>query len=139
MGGVKHSGVGREFGQEGLEPFVELKSIGIPQQAADLLPDPGIHPGSSPPGAPVGACWRRVGTRLAAQATAAPAVDLHLRQHIACVVSRVCYWSLRHEGPVCTPVPPISVKDVAVTAPRELASWFVRRTSAAQNSTRSSN
>ena len=40
MGGIKHSGVGREFGQEGLEPFVELKSIGIPQQAAESLTDP---------------------------------------------------------------------------------------------------
>ena len=37
MGGVKYSGVGREFGQEGLEPFVELKSIGIPQAAVDSL------------------------------------------------------------------------------------------------------
>jgi aldehyde dehydrogenase (NAD+) len=29
MGGVKSSGLGREFGPEGLEPFVELKSIGL--------------------------------------------------------------------------------------------------------------
>jgi len=35
MGGVKSSGVGREFGPEGLDPFVELKSIGIPAQLAD--------------------------------------------------------------------------------------------------------
>ena len=30
MGGVKYSGLGREFGPEGLDPFVELKSIGLP-------------------------------------------------------------------------------------------------------------
>ena len=35
MGGVKYSGVGREFGPEGLDPFVELKSIGIPRDFMD--------------------------------------------------------------------------------------------------------
>jgi aldehyde dehydrogenase (NAD+) len=35
MGGVKRSGLGREFGPEGLEPFVELKSVGLgPQDVA---------------------------------------------------------------------------------------------------------
>jgi betaine-aldehyde dehydrogenase len=37
MGGVKHSGLGREFGPEGLEPFVEIKSIGISQDVAASL------------------------------------------------------------------------------------------------------
>ncbi|TDO51588.1 betaine-aldehyde dehydrogenase [Kribbella sp. VKM Ac-2527] len=37
MGGVKYSGLGREFGPEGLDPFVELKSIGIPPAIADAL------------------------------------------------------------------------------------------------------
>ncbi|MFF4357684.1 aldehyde dehydrogenase [Streptomyces sp. NPDC001604] len=37
MGGVKYSGVGREFGREGLDPFVELKSIGVPPAIADSL------------------------------------------------------------------------------------------------------
>lgn len=37
MGGVKWSGVGREFGPEGLEPFVETKSIGVTQEVADML------------------------------------------------------------------------------------------------------
>lgn len=37
MGGVKYSGLGREFGREGLDPFVELKSIGISPAIADSL------------------------------------------------------------------------------------------------------
>ena len=37
MGGVKYSGLGREFGPEGLDPFVELKSIGISADLADAL------------------------------------------------------------------------------------------------------
>ncbi|MEZ2392020.1 aldehyde dehydrogenase [bacterium RCC_150] len=37
MGGVKYSGLGREFGPEGLDPFVELKSIGISPAVADSL------------------------------------------------------------------------------------------------------
>ena len=37
MGGVKYSGLGREFGHEGLEPFVELKSIGIAEDVAAAL------------------------------------------------------------------------------------------------------
>ena len=37
MGGVKYSGLGREFGPEGLEPFVELKSIGIAEDVAAAL------------------------------------------------------------------------------------------------------
>jgi aldehyde dehydrogenase (NAD+) len=35
MGGVKNSGVGREFGPEGLEPFLETMSIGLPDDATD--------------------------------------------------------------------------------------------------------
>ncbi len=38
MGGVKFSGVGREFGREGLDPFVETKSIGIADEVAASLP-----------------------------------------------------------------------------------------------------
>jgi aldehyde dehydrogenase (NAD+) len=37
MGGVKTSGLGREFGPEGLDPFVEIKSIGIPADVAEGL------------------------------------------------------------------------------------------------------
>ena len=37
MGGVKWSGIGREFGPEGLEPFVEIKAIGISADLADEL------------------------------------------------------------------------------------------------------
>ncbi|TDO51674.1 acyl-CoA reductase-like NAD-dependent aldehyde dehydrogenase [Kribbella sp. VKM Ac-2527] len=37
MGGVKASGLGREFGPEGLEPFVETKAIGIPADLAVAL------------------------------------------------------------------------------------------------------
>lgn len=37
MGGVKSSGIGREFGPEGLDPFVETKAVGIPADLADLL------------------------------------------------------------------------------------------------------
>lgn len=37
FGGVKQSGIGREAGWEGFEPYVELKSIGIPKDYADVL------------------------------------------------------------------------------------------------------
>jgi betaine-aldehyde dehydrogenase len=37
MGGIKYSGVGREFGPEGLDPFVEIKSIGLPLDIAATL------------------------------------------------------------------------------------------------------
>jgi betaine-aldehyde dehydrogenase len=37
MGGVKWSGIGREFGPEGLEPFVETKAVGISSTLADRL------------------------------------------------------------------------------------------------------
>ena len=37
MGGVKHSGLGREFGPEGLDAFVETKSIGLAKEVADSL------------------------------------------------------------------------------------------------------
>jgi betaine-aldehyde dehydrogenase len=37
MGGVKSSGLGREFGPEGLDPFIELQSIGLPLSVADQL------------------------------------------------------------------------------------------------------
>ncbi len=37
FGGVKESGTGRENGWEGFEPYVELKSIGIPKDYADSL------------------------------------------------------------------------------------------------------
>jgi aldehyde dehydrogenase (NAD+) len=37
MGGVKYSGLGREFGPEGLDPFVELKSIGLPNDFVDPM------------------------------------------------------------------------------------------------------
>ncbi|MGI5423859.1 aldehyde dehydrogenase [Streptomyces sp. CA-179760] len=37
MGGVKYSGLGREFGPEGIDPFVELKSIGISSAIAESL------------------------------------------------------------------------------------------------------
>ena len=37
MGGVKWSGIGREFGPEGLEPFVEIKAVGISSTLADRL------------------------------------------------------------------------------------------------------
>jgi aldehyde dehydrogenase (NAD+) len=49
MGGVKSSGLGREFGPEGLEPFVELKSIGLPPELASL---DGASLGYSGEGAP---------------------------------------------------------------------------------------
>jgi betaine-aldehyde dehydrogenase len=35
FGGVKDSGMGRESGWEGFEPYVELKSIGLPKDYAD--------------------------------------------------------------------------------------------------------
>ncbi|MBF9032663.1 aldehyde dehydrogenase family protein [Rhodobacterales bacterium HKCCE2091] len=37
FGGVKESGIGRESGREGFEPYVEIKSIGIPKDYADSL------------------------------------------------------------------------------------------------------
>ncbi len=37
MGGIKYSGLGREFGPEGLDAFVELKAIGISKELADSL------------------------------------------------------------------------------------------------------
>ncbi|QSE86095.1 aldehyde dehydrogenase [Rhodococcus koreensis] len=37
MGGVKYSGLGREFGKEGIDPFIEFKSIGIPAETAATL------------------------------------------------------------------------------------------------------
>jgi aldehyde dehydrogenase (NAD+) len=37
FGGVKESGIGRESGWEGFEPYVELKSIGVPKDYADSL------------------------------------------------------------------------------------------------------
>ncbi|MDR7161938.1 betaine-aldehyde dehydrogenase [Arthrobacter sp. BE255] len=37
MGGVKQSGIGREFGPEGIDAYIELKSIGIPKELADSL------------------------------------------------------------------------------------------------------
>src|SRR5947199_292125 len=40
MGGVKLSGLGREYGPEGFDAFVEIKSIGVPQCLADALERP---------------------------------------------------------------------------------------------------
>ena len=37
MGGVKFSGLGREFGPEGIDPFIEFKSIGISAEVAQSL------------------------------------------------------------------------------------------------------
>lgn len=37
FGGVKESGIGRESGWEGFEPYVELKSIGVPKDYADRI------------------------------------------------------------------------------------------------------
>jgi acyl-CoA reductase-like NAD-dependent aldehyde dehydrogenase len=37
MGGVKMSGIGREFAQEGLDSYVEFKSVGIPPDLAATL------------------------------------------------------------------------------------------------------
>jgi aldehyde dehydrogenase (NAD+) len=37
FGGVKDSGTGRESGWEGFEPYVELKSIGVPKDYADTI------------------------------------------------------------------------------------------------------
>jgi len=37
IGGVKDSGIGREGGKEGFEPYTELKSIGLPKAYADKL------------------------------------------------------------------------------------------------------
>jgi len=37
MGGVKHSGLGREFGPEGIDPFVEYKVVGLADDVAAIL------------------------------------------------------------------------------------------------------
>jgi betaine-aldehyde dehydrogenase len=37
FGGVKESGIGRESGWEGFEPYIELKSIGVPKDYADRI------------------------------------------------------------------------------------------------------
>ena len=37
MGGYKCSGIGREAGYEGFDPYVELKSIGVPSELADTI------------------------------------------------------------------------------------------------------
>lgn len=37
IGGVKESGIGREGGAEGFEPYTELKSIGLPKEYADKM------------------------------------------------------------------------------------------------------
>jgi len=37
MGGVKNSGLGREFGPEGLDPFLEPMVIGLPAEATDAI------------------------------------------------------------------------------------------------------
>ena len=37
IGGVKDSGIGREGGREGFEPYLEVKSIGLPKAYADGL------------------------------------------------------------------------------------------------------
>jgi aldehyde dehydrogenase (NAD+) len=39
FGGFKESGVGREFGPEGLETFLEMKSIGLPAGYTPTLPN----------------------------------------------------------------------------------------------------
>jgi aldehyde dehydrogenase (NAD+) len=38
LGGVKSSGLGREFGPEGLEPFVETKAVGLAGDVAAAMP-----------------------------------------------------------------------------------------------------
>jgi acyl-CoA reductase-like NAD-dependent aldehyde dehydrogenase len=37
MGGFKQSGIGREFGPEAIDSYVETQSIGIPPSLADSL------------------------------------------------------------------------------------------------------
>jgi len=37
IGGVKASGLGREGGPEGFDPYVEIKSLGLPKAYADAL------------------------------------------------------------------------------------------------------
>ena len=37
IGGVKQSGIGREGGREGFEPYLEVKSIGLPKAYADSI------------------------------------------------------------------------------------------------------
>ena len=37
MGGFKQSGIGREFGPEAIDAYVETQSIGIPPSLADSL------------------------------------------------------------------------------------------------------
>ena len=44
FGGYKDSGIGREFGPEGLETFLEKKSIGLPGgYTPEVLARPGPH------------------------------------------------------------------------------------------------
>jgi acyl-CoA reductase-like NAD-dependent aldehyde dehydrogenase len=37
MGGFKNSGIGREFAVEGIDGYVEFKSVGVPDVVADAL------------------------------------------------------------------------------------------------------
>ena len=37
IGGVKASGIGREHGREGFDPYVEIRTIGLPKDYADSL------------------------------------------------------------------------------------------------------
>ena len=37
IGGVKQSGIGREAGPEGFEPYIEYKAIGLPNAYFDAL------------------------------------------------------------------------------------------------------
>ncbi|EAU48723.1 aldehyde dehydrogenase [Salipiger bermudensis] len=37
IGGVKASGIGREHGREGFDPYVEIRTIGLPKEYADSL------------------------------------------------------------------------------------------------------
>src|SRR5260370_14595213 len=37
MGGVKCSGMGREYGPEGIDNYVEAKSVGLPEKTVDAL------------------------------------------------------------------------------------------------------
>jgi aldehyde dehydrogenase (NAD+) len=42
IGGVKSSGIGREAGQEGFEPYIEYQAIGLPKAYADTLANKGV-------------------------------------------------------------------------------------------------
>ena len=46
MGGVKGSGLGREFGPEGLDPFIEHRVIGLPKEVADAI-EAGVGAGTT--------------------------------------------------------------------------------------------